>query len=216
MSPGHSDWTGLISLNPINWGHCLSLSWRWGGEQLIGKKQRWGWGSRVSLRVVSGVHWLGLTLKKCLCSFYSPGKQRACQHMGKRDAQIIPSVEKPAFYQLPLHTVEPLFQNILYRGESPICVSVKGQVRPFLFWRCTRACMSIKSRRYLHESWPFSFMCLHWLLARLSPPDGVFKTRPVFIQGNSLWIAHSVWVQKDLIHCCGGPSGCPDLSSAQR
>lgn len=51
--------------------------------------------------------------------------------MGKRDAQIIPSVEKPAFYQLPLHTVEPLFQNILYQGESPICVSVKGQVRPF-------------------------------------------------------------------------------------
>lgn len=51
--------------------------------------------------------------------------------MGKKDTQIISSVKKPAFYQLPLHTVEPLFQNILYQGESPICVSVKGQVQPF-------------------------------------------------------------------------------------
>lgn len=34
---------------------------------------------------------------------------------------------------------------------------------------------------------------------------------PVFIQGNHLWITHSVSVQKDLIHCPWGPSGSLNL-----
>lgn len=41
------------------------------------------------------------------------------------------------------------------------------------------------------------------------------KRTPVFIQGNGLWITHSVSVQKDLIHCCWGPSGSLNLQCSE-
>lgn len=147
------------------------------------------------------------------CSFYSPVRLPT---YGRGDVQIILRGEKPAFYQLSGSTEEPLVSQT-YLGNLTYLSQWKGQVHSFD--RASRPVkLNVKNRKG---------MCLkadHFLFSdvfELASDTAMasrwgLKMRPVFIQGNTLWIAHSVPFQKDLIHSHWGPLGCLDLSSAQR
>lgn len=87
---------------------------------------------------------------------------------------------------------------------------MKGQVQAFdSISRPVK--VNVKTTRYVHESWAFSSLWQVW--------TGIWhrygfqlQMCPMFVQGNSLWIAHSVPSQNYLIHCCWGPLGYLDLS----
>lgn len=78
-------------------------------------------------------------------------------------------------------------------GESFIFEPVKGQVQSFDSTSRARKKVNVKTTRYAHEGWAFSFLWCVWIGIWHSYGFQMgFKMCPVFIQGNSLWIAHSV------------------------
>lgn len=89
--------------------------------------------------------------------------------------------------------------------KSLISESVKGQVQalPSL---SRPVKLNVKTTRYVRESWAFSSLWQVW--TGICHRYGFqLLMCPMFVQGNSLWIAHSVQTQNDLIHCCWGPLG---------
>lgn len=134
---------------------------------------------------------------------------------GRGDSQIIPIMKSQLSVSSPVDR-GPLVLQYPISGESFILQPVKGQVQPF-HGASRPVEVHVKTARYVHESWPFSFLRCVWTgIWRSYGFQMGIEMCPVFIQGNTLWIAHSVSFQKGLIHGCWGPFGYLDLSSSQR
>lgn len=144
--------------------------------------------NRVDSTVLN-VHHLG-SLCNFHCSFYSSGKQYGCQTHRRGDLQIILSDEKPAFLSALQNTEEPLYPNI--RRIFHIWANERTGA---VFWQCMQArktkCQPCKvcagkltffSPSGMFELASDTAMASRWGL----------KMCPMFIQGNRLWIAHSV------------------------
>lgn len=155
----------------------------------------------------------GFTLKMSL--FTSPLLENgaAANLWGEKEAHKLSRATKSQISgSSPSTQRASLFPEYSLSGESLVCVSVEGQVRPFIIIFFSTSGMIWKARGVCMKAACFlSCVCVGLGRGYSFQMEGGLKCGPLFIQGNSLWIAHSVSLQKDLIHWCRGPSGCPRL-----
>lgn len=148
---------------------------------------------------------------------FTPLENSMAANTCERRLRNYPQWRKASFLSVLQYTEEPLSQNTPYQKNLSYMSQWKDRCRFFFDSTSRPIKLNVKTTRNSHESWPFSFLSCVWIGIWHSYGFQMgFKMCPMFIQGNSLWIAHSVPFQKDLIHCCWGPLGYLDLSSAQR
>lgn len=109
--------------------------------------------------------------------------------MGEETHKLSPVMKSQLSVSSPVDR-GPLILQYPITGESFILQPMKGQVQPF-HGASRPVEVHVKTARYVHESWPFSF--LRWVWTGIWRSYGFqmgIEMCPVFIQGNTLWIAH--------------------------
>lgn len=97
---------------------------------------------------VLGIH-LG-SLYNFHCSFYSPGKQCVCQHMGEENYKLSSVTKSQLSISSPVDR-RALVPEYVISEESFISESVKGQVQAFDSTSMPVK-LNVKTTRYVHES----------------------------------------------------------------